>query len=410
MPEATLTLNPAVVRWSLEDRGWDPAELAEKSGVPESVIRRIQSERSPVEIRHLEMISECMKHPLAAFFLPEPPNDPELINYGRVRGQEPKRLSRRTLDAIRKSRYWQSISRDILEEQSESLKPGTKKYSPESDPEGAALGEMERLGFGPGGIMFKKKSLKESYNALRENIESLNIFVHQLDMDPGEARGISLTGDLPAVIAVSPSGSYGQRIFSLLHEYAHVLLRTNGYCMSDPDPQNYADDESRRVESWCNAFAGSVLMPEREFLELVRMLEKKSKDPRYVIKKISAIFGASEQAIVARMMGANPGSPLSESYGKLRKYIKDRGVSKPKEMADPAPYDMCLAERGKRFVSMVFISHARGTITYADIIEYLELDPEYFPKLRQTLCRDPKYADDWSEYSEHFVKLWNLKE
>lgn len=401
---ATLTLNPAVVRWSLETRGWDAKELAEKSGVPEPVIRKIQSEESPIDIVNLKRISKCMGQPLAVFLLSKPPDEPELINYG---GMQEKRLSRKTLDAIRTSRYWQSVSREILEAQSESLKPDAKEYSVESDPESAALDERQRLGFGPDGAMSATKTDRESYNALRDGIESLNIFVYHLEMGGGDACGISMAGKHPAVITVNPSGSYKQRTFALLHEYAHILLRTNGYCMSSPELPRDTCGESNGIEAWCNAFAGSVLMPRRELLTVASLLEEESKDAGYMAGKMSDFFGASRQAVAARMMMINRESSPSPPCWECLEKPKNRRTNEPKYQT--TPYGMCLDKRGKKFTSMILISHARDTITHADVIEYLELDPEHFPKLRKALCKNAQYAGDWHKHSDHLAKLWSLE-
>lgn len=394
MPVETLTLNPAVVRWSLESRGWDVAELAEKSNVPESVIMKIQSERSPIEVRQLERISKCIKQPLAVFFLPEPPREPKLINYRRVQGKAPQKLSKETLDKIRISQYWQSISRALLEERSASLQPDVKRYSLKHSPESAACDERKHLGFNPHGMLFGAKMRpNEFYKALRDRIESRNVFVYQLSMDISDARGIYLTEQLPATIIVNSSDSYEPKIFTLLHEYAHVLLHTNGYCMSSPELPTRTSRESGMVEEWCNAFAGSFLMPKQEFLERASMLEEESDDAERVIKKLSAYFVVSRQAVAVRLMRVNPKSRFSKQYAEYCNKYKDQNVQESRGGGYSKRYDLCLNQRGRKFVSLIFDSYDRSLITKLDVIDYLELHPKNFAKLQEELVKtDPSFG------------------
>lgn len=363
-----ITLNPAVVRWSLESRGWETAELAEKSGVPEPVIKRIQSERAPIDTGDLKKISECMGHPLTAFLLPKPPEEPELVNYGRA-GASAAKPSKGTLDAVRTSRYWQYAARRLLEEHSENLEPDASRYPVGSDPARAALVEARRLKFEPG----SGRSPKRIYDMLRESIESLNIFVYQLEMDGGDAGGICLTAQLPATITVDLDDPYEQRIFSLLHGYAHVLLRTNGYCIPAPEIPGREGGKYGKIEGWCNSFAGSVMMPEREFLERASGLEGKPEDAECAVKKLSSHFAASREAVMSRIAETNPPSrPLGSRNG-----LPEHGqrTQKPKRRRHSGRTLTCLDKRGRRFVSLVLYSSKRNIITLADAMNYLALNP-----------------------------------
>jgi Zn-dependent peptidase ImmA (M78 family) len=60
---------------------------------------------------------------------------------------------------------------------------------------------------------------------------------------------------------VTTDDSYAGRIFTMFHEYAHLVRRSASYCAVDS-----ADTES--TERWCDHFAAAFLMPRDEMLRL----------------------------------------------------------------------------------------------------------------------------------------------
>lgn len=93
-----------------------------------------------------------------------------------------------------------------------------------------------------------------AFQAWRLRIENrgISVFLEKMNLD--DCRGLTMfeEGELPAIVVNDREGTYGAKIFTLLHEYAHILLRKPG--ISDERPRN-------AIEKFCNQFAGAVLMP-----------------------------------------------------------------------------------------------------------------------------------------------------
>jgi hypothetical protein len=77
-----------------------------------------------------------------------------------------------------------------------------------------------------------------------------------------EMRGMSLYFDVLPVIVLNGSDYPRPRLFSLLHEFAHLVLHTEGLCDVVTDDQPRTADRS--LEARCNAIAAAVLMPAAE--------------------------------------------------------------------------------------------------------------------------------------------------
>ncbi len=72
-------------------------------------------------------------------------------------------------------------------------------------------------------------------------------------------RAFSLYFDVLPVIVVNGADWARGRLFSLLHEYAHLLLHSEGLCDMVTDTKATTPDA--QLEARCNAIAASILMP-----------------------------------------------------------------------------------------------------------------------------------------------------
>jgi Zn-dependent peptidase ImmA (M78 family) len=96
---------------------------------------------------------------------------------------------------------------------------------------------------------------KDDFAALRlwvAAIHETGVYVAQRALKDPTIRALSKTRDGQAIIVVDTGDTPYARIFSALHEYCHITLRSAGICD--------LDDHST-VERYCNAAAASVLLP-----------------------------------------------------------------------------------------------------------------------------------------------------
>jgi transcriptional regulator with XRE-family HTH domain len=95
----------------------------------------------------------------------------------------------------------------------------------------------------------------------RRQIEQRGIFTYMIPMPDDELSGFSTLRDGIAAICVNDRESTeGRKIFTLFHEYAHLLLRQTG--ISD-------ENNSNHVERFCNSFAASFLVPRSAIMDAV---------------------------------------------------------------------------------------------------------------------------------------------
>jgi len=104
---------------------------------------------------------------------------------------------------------------------------------------------------------------KDDFSALRVWVDALHrrgVYVSQRRLDDETVRAFSRIHEAQAVIVVDTRDGAYARAFSLLHEYAHIVLRSTGICDLL---------EHSRIEQLCNAIAAATLMPSRLVREVL---------------------------------------------------------------------------------------------------------------------------------------------
>ena len=141
-------------------------------------------------------------------------------------------------------------------------------------------------------------STKDGFETLRlwsEALQERGVYVSQRRLRDETIRAFSrITGD-QAVVVVDTGDTAYARVFSLIHEYCHVILRSTGVCD--------LDDHSA-IERRSNAVAAATLMPPalvRDALAGRRFGSSEQDDDR-LLQSLSRKVGVSQQALLIRLL------------------------------------------------------------------------------------------------------------
>lgn len=391
---STITIQPQVFRWLCVSSGWTPDEISVRIAEPVDRVQKwCEGKESPsLSISNLEKLSESFKRPLTAFLLPSPPEDEVLPKDFRKIPDAKGDFSKDTLRMIRKARRELLLWRELSENIGESVTVDIPRYSIQDDPEIVALKERERLKIS--GVT-KWKDEYGAYRFWRELLSSLNILVLQLKMPREEARGFSIVDKGYAAIVVNGRESPHARIFTLFHEYAHLLLDEVVICNDQSDTSS--DPFIKSVEGWCNTFAGAFLIPKEECIEDKRVKKfLNDGDILNAAKVISSRFRVSRDAALIRLRVlhlisekdlVNSQVILQNSANKIKlgesSHNQDEPASSQNNIVPVNPVNQCISEKGSSFVSLVLKNEAAGTITYQDVMDYLDLKSKQIDKLKQ---------------------------
>lgn len=197
-------------------------------------------------------------------------------------------------------------------------------------------------------------------------------------------RGFSLAdGKIPTIV-LNIKDSMNGRIFSLFHEYAHLLLNESGICNMEERDNLQKDKE---IEKFCNHFSAAFLVPKNDLLNhhLIKSIKQYSKISDELLENTANDFKVSREVVLLRLIafGLFPQDLYKQKHeeweGK-RKEIPEGPriykISQPKK---------CIRENGIPFVSLVMEAHNKGNITYRDVSDYLGVRTKHLSKIEQLI-------------------------
>jgi Zn-dependent peptidase ImmA (M78 family)/transcriptional regulator with XRE-family HTH domain len=365
---------PSVMRWAIGSSGWDPGELAERLKVSEDTLDAWQSGDSLPTLSQLESLASRLKRPVTALLLPSPPREsPSPPDFRMLPGRT-GRFERDTVFAIRKARRKQEASRGLMRNIGAQLPPRVEHASRSDDPAEIArrwrgeLGVTER-------VQKKWKDQSDAFRRLRHAIEGRNVLVFQMKMPIKDARGFALVDEMPATIVVSSSDDPGAKLFTLLHEFGHILINQSGIDMGG---QSFGERREPPVEKWCNEFASEFLLPKEIFLRELGGALRGGYDEEKA-RSISKQYRVSKLMIITKML--NSGAIDRGSYSRIRGELEAKGAIEKGRGFPVPPETRCLNENGERFVSLVRDNIKSGEIGYYDAVDLLSVKVKIVDKV-----------------------------
>jgi len=376
-----VSINPEIIKWARESAGWSIEEISKKLKISRENFGKIESGSKLPTFRQLEFLANYFKRPVAIFFLPEPPKEPSIASSFRILPKSEREFSKDLRLAIRKARYYQSISNDLTKDLGIDSKPKIAVATLQDNPQEFAQAERERLGVSLD-EQFKWKNAYSAFNVWRSAIESRNILVFQFKFPIEDARGFSLMDKEPLVIAINSTDNILARIFTLFHEYAHIILGIT---------EIYAGEEEvitdRGVENWCDSFASEFLVPQevlKEDEDFQFFIQSRRLSPE-LLQELSKKFKVSQKAILTRLRTLD----LIEYdvYRRKSLTLRKQYVGILERGGFMTPPQRCLQGKGKRFISFILQGKERGIITTEDVIEYLSVKLKHLDKIQELIAK-----------------------
>jgi Zn-dependent peptidase ImmA (M78 family)/DNA-binding transcriptional regulator YiaG len=384
----SIPVKPAVLIWARESMGRTVKEAAAILGESEEQVLQWETGLKQPLLHQVKALARFYKRPLAAFFLPSPPEELSHPHDFRTLPDENERpLSPKTRLAMRQARRLQSIASELKEDDEGDFHACIGHAKLSDDPEALACNVRESLGIS----LAEQLSWEKDTGAMdrwKKSVEGLGILVFQMSMPLEETRAFSFTdGGLP-VIVINTKDALKARIFSLFHELGHILLNEGGIC----DPNKLGGEESTKkdksIEAFCNFFAGAILIPKEGLLchRLVVGKTSSYKWPERTLGTISNDFKVSKEVILRRLLIARLASRefYSIKHNEWMKKEKKPDSSIGKGIKRDIPKE-CLQRNGTPLTSLVLDSYRNDKITTSDVADYLGIRVKHIPRIERLL-------------------------
>lgn len=270
-------------------------------------------------------------------------------------------------------------ARELFPETRYTIPP--MKIGPDTPAERAGSDIRDFLGI----TVDQRLATRDEFAALRlwgDALQDRGVYVSQRPLRDDSIRAFSRVDGQQAVVVVDTGDSAYARIFSLIHEYCHVIFRTAGVCD--------LDDHSA-IERHCNAVAATTLLPPHLISMAItgKTFGASPEEDDILIKALSRQLRISQAALLIRLRELGV---LSESLYDL---LEARRAARRQD-ANKTPggtyYPPRINRVGRRYARNVFASMDGGMIDRQDASALLEVGQHLLGTYRRELEGYPGQA------------------
>lgn len=382
-PGNAVPTTPAVVRWAVDESGYTFRALAQAIGVSEATLEGWTTGQISPRLTELRALAERLNRPVATFLLPAPPrSSAPNVQFRSVPKSERRPLYPGERVRLREAARLQSILSWINRELQRRSVP-LPRLRTTADPKRAASDTRDRLGI-TAEAQQSWRSPAAALQAWRSAIEDSGVFVLMLPLGEELCRGFSLWDENAPLIAVNTSWNAEARIFTLFHEYAHLLTRTPSACVEGPGRRTIANDDPE--ERWCERFASAVIIPpdalRRHLMSRGWTGDRISELAE--VRKIAAAFKASLRATALSLIDL--GAARRELYSSLppipdRSAVGGEGVGRVRAQIKRDQY-------GNRAFDMFAEALRQDLVSGGDVLDYLDIPPSTLTRSGSSTERD----------------------
>ncbi len=373
-----VTVKPEVLRWARESMARSPHDVAMRLKLSETKVLAWESGEARPSFAQLKDLAKYLKRPVAALFLSHAPLDPAKPADFRTLPPELRApFSVKTLLALRRARWQQSVYGEIhAADKNSCLHLGSATLSDDA----SKLADHAREVLG---VAIQKQiewhDEVVALNAWKQAIERHGILIIEVLFPLAEGRAFCFADADSPLIALNSADALNGKIFSLMHEYGHLMLGVSGICdMSEV---------GKAVEQFCNKFAGELLVPQSSLMGMEAV--RRNKDniwTEQTLSELSSCYKVSREVILRRLLIL--GRTTCEFYEEKRNEWQEELARVPRQVRKrPHPAKACVRRNGLTFTSTVLDAAQRDLITYRDVSEYLSLDLKHLPRV-ETLVRE----------------------
>ena len=389
----TSRFEPSVLKWARETRFGPKIErltderVESWKEISSTLVIEWESGGSEPSFSQVKRLAEIYKRPLAVFFLESPPeekrNPPDLRT---IRSHDNKNLSPEALLIVRKTRRIQQVAAELYEDLGEKLSFKYRRFS--LDENASDLGERIRTDLAISTKdQFGAGTFENFFENVRSKIEDTGVLTLKSgghDSFPiADCRAFSFADELPYVILVNNKDYEGAKIFSLAHEFAHLLLRQPGICNNY---KSFAQSKTASaIEVFCNQFAASFLVPREPFLAH-RLINGKSTIPQDEIdsaaENLALDFKVSRVVIARRLLSLGLISP---SLYKAKTKAWEQKLPPTRKGTGRFSLSTMVKKNGKTFSRLVIEALQKNKISYAGASDYLGVKTKHLRGLEKLI-------------------------
>lgn len=338
--------------------------------------------------KQAQTLAQKLHIPFGYLFLSEPPVEklpiPDLRTFG---DKEPESISPAFRDLINDVKRKQTWYREYAIENGEEVFPYLGSFSIQDSAKDVAKSIVKVLRLDEGEQ--RKRYNKDAYlKLLTQRIEDIGVLVMRngivgsnthRPLDVQEFRGFAMSDTYAPIIFLNASDAHSAKIFTLIHELAHLWIDRSGISIVD-----LHDVENNIIEKFCNAVSAEVLVPTNEFTtlwnnQLVLIDNAITTAQHFNVSTFVTARRAWDLELISASSFFDYYREESERFEQLR--LKKRSESK----GGGNPYANTRVRNGSLFSEAVVVSALEGKLPYRDATKLLSISSGMLTRFAQEI-------------------------
>jgi Zn-dependent peptidase ImmA (M78 family) len=348
-----LQVNPDALKWARTLSGYSIEDISKHIKQDSSVIEKWE-ETGTISFSGLKAIAGKYKRPLSIFFLNKQNFTPGKFLLPTDFRNLPKSKSTLSPELCLAVRRTQNYLNFYREQTGPDTLNGEYNWLNSSD---LITPDVIRKLLGLTSDLQRGNYKFRDYRYLVES--KLALFVFCFKFSHKECDGFSyVQHGLPYAIVIENGNSDTRKTFTLFHELAHIVKRSDSLCLIEKD--------SRGIEAECNRFAAEVLMPKERMSEIPNF--------DFILKK-SREIGVSPESYTIRAKGLGLIENINQIEEALdvykRKYLLEQQEvinKKAQKLSKGVNYNAIQKNiKGNKLFDFVEKQFLQKNINYADV-------------------------------------------
>lgn len=360
-------VNPGIMAWSRQRAGLSASELAEHIPVKLDKVLAWEAGESRPTFRQAQQWASLAHIPFGYLFLNAPPQAPlplpDLRTVGSITTASPSIDLQDTVREVMRKQAWYA---DYLKQQEQAPLPFVGKFSASADVAKvvadmrAVLNVVESA---------RPQGNDETLRQLIQAADAAGVLVMRSGMvggnthrklDVGEFRGFAISDPLAPVVFINLADAPTARLFTLVHELAHLWIGSSGISSGAPSAQ-------RKEETICNRVAGEFLVPQAQ----LPPLWPRNGDWLHHLPALATRFSVSKLAVARR--ACDLGLLPDEAYSQY--YLAELNAWRAKKGGGGNFYRTTSAKNSLRFSRAVLAETLSGRLLLRDAGKLLGVAP-----------------------------------
>lgn len=362
----------SVLAWARAEAGYTVAELAARLKVPAETLERWEAERERPGLTEFGKILEAVRRPSAIFYMDSPPTRAAMpTSFRRAAGSKERRVSPQALREIRKARRLQELVRWTQGAGGEATVDLQTVDWARTDPTAEGVRVRDQINL----LITEQASWRDESAALREwrsIYDEAGIFVFALQLGKDDIRGFSAWDEHAPLIAVNTAYTASARIYTMAHEFAHLLARSDSACFDWVNPRSAPDSD---LERWCERFAAAFLMPPRPLrafvIQTFGVSERNPVSDFATTRRIARRLKVSLRAAAISLVDAGLG--VANLYTIVEKEAATLDFPKHSGGGGMPIVDKRLSQYGARVPKTLLTAVGSGRLGRVDAADYLDV-------------------------------------